>query len=783
MLFTLLLLLVQPASSTSFSSSSLLQLFSASSPPPSSLLLFNLSYAYELSAEAGYDELLAVTALQGFLNRLQPTLFVLIEPGDAAWLAREQQPGGWLSATQLLPVGSFLQLPWDRLQGAAVFDPAVPCTSALAQTAAGADDLVPVALRAGSGSVYERLVGSGLLPVALSLVGRFSGNVSGSIKRDAYTWAVDTFLATGRSDAHYLAYYVDSFWTSYQDTPGGWQKATLPNHDFFISKRAFFFDLGVWADEAPVDEPQQPLGSDLAAMRHMLAAAAAQVAQSSSGGLVRIGGFTPWAYKYVAPHGKHGGVEAEWATALVTSAFNAFVDADACCIGNMADASVWMHFPLPSRLVPAPPPQRSQLVQQGLLTPDGSSVVKGVLFYSFYAGDFDSSAWVASQLLQRWQDPVRGSVPIGWPIDPSTAERFPVIWPLLFATASANDTIWSGDSGYGYLNPTALYGATRVAQSGLPDGRPAWVALNTAAYRQLGLSSTGFLITGDAPPMDAEAESIYASFSSNLIVDQAPGCHSPHLTDNTPVVSHWDIDGNVSTAAATLARFCPASASAEPEFHMFRSVLTGPTFLRDVAEAAGSLCSQPQGSAVPLTPLTLGYLMRVHFNGSNDGRVAYIADSLPSTAAAGSQLPFSVTLRNDGWSTLAASALGLLVEVLSSQVQLQLQPEQRHKQRLHRAPSLSALRAQLHRAGFSAEGAAQPGSWSQLFPLPADIEPGATSAPVQAFAALPAARAAGSGSGSGSELLLVTLRYQLVGLASRQPLQGIIPWEAELLVA
>jgi len=53
--------------------------------------------------------------------------------------------------------------------------------------------------------------------------------------------------------------------------------------------------------------------------------------------------------RYVQPNGAHEGVETEWATAQVVSAYNAIVDADACCTGNMANAALYMHAPLLDR--------------------------------------------------------------------------------------------------------------------------------------------------------------------------------------------------------------------------------------------------------------------------------------------------------------------------------------------------------------------------------------------------------------------------------------------------
>jgi hypothetical protein len=36
----------------------------------------------------------------------------------------------------------------------------------------------------------------------------------------------------------------------------GWAKATVPNLDFVVAKKGFFFDLGIWDDEV-----RQPLAT------------------------------------------------------------------------------------------------------------------------------------------------------------------------------------------------------------------------------------------------------------------------------------------------------------------------------------------------------------------------------------------------------------------------------------------------------------------------------------------------------------------------------------------
>ena len=48
---------------------------------------------------------------------------------------------------------------------------------------------------------------------------------------------------------------------------------TTTNHDYFIARKAFFFDLSIWSDETPNDEPWQPLGSDRKTLDAVLSAA------------------------------------------------------------------------------------------------------------------------------------------------------------------------------------------------------------------------------------------------------------------------------------------------------------------------------------------------------------------------------------------------------------------------------------------------------------------------------------------------------------------------------
>jgi hypothetical protein len=760
------------------------------------LAVYDLRYAYQnLSVVAGYEEVQLLAALAGLVNRAGPALYLNLEPVDSLWLSlafTATPPGApWLAGATITnvsaPAESLLALFPTAYRGVVLYDPSVCATSAIANTAAGAEDLLPVAYRPDDPtSLYARLVAGGpRLTVQRNLVGLFNGSITGSIKRDSYTWAVDTFLKTNLSDGAHLHYYVDYWWTrdAGNSGGGGWEKATLPNLDYGVAKRGFFFDLSVWTDEAPVDEPGQPLGADAAAFRYILAAA-----YESTGGesMITVHGFTPWAYKYVAPNGKHAGVETEWATVVIASAYNVLVDADACCIGNMANAALWAHFPLADRYIQPPPPTPAQLRARGLLDADGR-VPGNRLYYLLYAGDFDSGAWVYSQLFPRWTDPARGSVPITWGVDPGIAARFGPIWPLLFAGASGNDTIITGDSGAGYINPTMLYGLQRALESGLPDGLQPWVELNVALNRQFGISWTGFAISGDAPQPTAFDEDVYFNMSAAGVVEQGWPGRVAHLQGNLPVVMQTDLSSDATAAAATVATYVNAG-QAEPTFAMFRSVLTSPSFFASVA-AGATIASE--GAAVPVLPLEMSAIMRVVLNGSNDNRCTYAADTLPgeggSVPCGSGLVTFNVTVRNDGWNVLDAAHHGLLVSTPSSQVLARLAVGEGRagwagagRVALDAgAGVVQGVRRELARRGFVGERSGSVAGSPSLFMLPADLPVGGS---VTVRASFPAPSC-------GTVPQLLTITYQLTevddsGAPSRAfSSYGSLPWVASVLIS
>ncbi|MGQ9525390.1 MAG: GxGYxYP domain-containing protein [Armatimonadota bacterium] len=579
--------------------------------------------------EKAFDEAHLVACLQGIVNRGGPRLYLdAIHDGgrsiDLYWLDKLTKPGGWLHGRGLERIDSLEALirRFRRsVRGVVVWDPSVPATSNAASTAAGCENLLPIRYDRDPDSLFSRLVLSGpKLPVKVWLVSRdgtsmFTGTGTvpgtsrrsmGSAKADVYVWAIERYLKPGRCSDRHLAYYIDGAWLANPRAGGSVWNHTLTNHDYFVARRAFFFDLSPWDDEPATDDPSQPLGTDVAVLKEILL-----TVYRNNGGrkMCHIGGFVPWAFKYTdAAGGKHEGVPSEWRFSEIISAYNAYLDADALGIGAMANASFYAHYPLKPRYVqPNPAASVEDLKRRGFIREDGTVVPRR--YVAFYVGDFDSAAWLYRMVPQLWDHPDRGKVPLSWAFNPNLADRAAPAMVYTRETASSNDFFIAGDSGAGYINPGLLEPPRRW--STLPSGTDTWLKHCRAYYRQWDLRVTGFIIDGYAPPMPKAVLDAYVQFSPQGIVAQKVPPLSMHK--GMPVI-RMDYDltqGPAESAKVLLSRLGGdlSGPPAEPSFHVFRAILKTPCWYRELVEAV--LAGRPNAAVTVVDMPTLMALAKL----------------------------------------------------------------------------------------------------------------------------------------------------------------------------
>lgn len=558
----------------------------------------DLNLTKQKDVEVIWDHMHAIATLQGIVNRESPRLFIqyIDTKGvcvDDYWWNMYRKEGEWLSNRDTLKLESIIEAIVyyrDKINGVVLYDPLVASTSNVASAIAGIEDLIAIRYDPSANSLYSQLILQGpKLPVTIRLINEdgtsmFTGNgvlpgmkipSSGSVKNDPYLWFMEKYMKQGKCNTAYGANYIDQEWMKNPSAISVPNHHTLSNHDFFVSKKAFFFDLSPWGDEPATDDTTQIPGTDLNTLKTFLLEA---YKQNEGEKMCYIGGFPVWALKYTKhAGGQHEDVPTEWEYSKVISAYNAFMDADAIGLGALANASFWQHFPLQETYQQSWV-SREELKNRGYLKEDGTIDYKGRNFYIFYVGDYDASSWVSQSTPWIWDDPNRGKIPAMWSVSPVLQERVPMALHYQRKSATKNDYFAAADNGAGYLNPGMLQEPREI--SGLPDGLDAWAEHCKKYYNTWGLTVTGFLIDGYAPPLNEDGLDCYQSFSPNGIVP----IKSPMtlLHRNMPILRYgWDINSH-DTKIATATILEQVEKRSMIPFHWFRTILKTPTWHLDV---------------------------------------------------------------------------------------------------------------------------------------------------------------------------------------------------------
>ena len=390
-------------------------------------------YIYRLlddGTTAAYDEAVAVSCVQGILNREEPLLYVA-SPRKMApdwWLDRFRSKGEWLENRELAAVAGWpalRALAGERLKGAAIWDPQVPATLNVATTFAGLEDAVVM-----SPECYERWGQD--LPVMLDLRGKFDGSGTGSAKNDAYRWAIAQYM--DRCCGHLLCLFEDAYDVREQ---GNTRYAVT--RDRAVRERAFVYDLSPWADEVPLDDPDAPLGCDYETYGQLLEAV---LRRAGGQRMTEVCGFFNFE-KYSNVGGKSAGnkhlpVPTEWQTVYLISPYNCYQNTVAHDCFNV---SFHQHFDL------------HQLHQE---KPAALPQLENKLYLCAFHADYDSATPLYDFMPPIWDDPERGSIKLTWGINPNLMESYPDIFEYLYRTAAPGDCFTGDASAAGYFNPSRV---------------------------------------------------------------------------------------------------------------------------------------------------------------------------------------------------------------------------------------------------------------------------------------------------------------------------------------
>jgi len=395
---------------------------------------------------AAFDEAVAVTSIQGIVNRNSPKLYVLAHPQSPQfpqyWLNKLSRDGRWLEGRRQIPINSFEDLARfamnNGVQGSVVWDENVPATLNVALTAAGVENLAVFSPSYVASSAY-------LIPLHRDLRGQFTGtsevnyngihfSTTGSAKNDAYRWAIHLYLNTGWASA-LCAFRSNDAW---YDRPHG-TLTYATTYDWAVKNRSFVYDLSPWGDEAPNDEPSAPVGTDLETHKMILQGLRNLAGQDELPEIV--GWFDYQKYtKYGNPAGLHDDFLTEQEETWLISKYG--------CYGNGVpngayNQSFHCHAPR-EQLSQKSAIRAAEAAQNASASYDSSKIYICVLM-----GDYDSSGWLYTMLPTYWEDSGRGTCPLTWAINPNLVEIYPDIVQYCYDTAKETS------NGYDMFAPDA----------------------------------------------------------------------------------------------------------------------------------------------------------------------------------------------------------------------------------------------------------------------------------------------------------------------------------------
>jgi hypothetical protein len=615
-----------------------------------------------------YDLLHAATCVQGLANRDAPRVFLIFNDDDPLWLTRLQEEGGLCENWQTREIkdfDAFFEQFSEYVNGVVLYDPdpetGVISTSLVATTAAGVEGGIALRKDPAADSLYQKLVldpAGPKLPVLVDLAGKFTGSgtiwetdtpSTGSAKCDAYQWAIERYVDSGRCDPTTLIYSLDLWGLKVKptntDRPKNWQMLLLANLDYAVSKKGFCYELSPWGDEIPNDDPGQPLGTDLDTYKRILHACNEQTGQKK---MIKGCGFYNIDFKYNSiVGGKHDPVPTEWEREHLLSAYNCYSETDAPGKPWFSNASFYAAL-MPTvkqrRYVQNPPPSYEEMLARGLIDSEGRVVDGNYILLGMQ--DYDQCSWVLYWLAgDRYDDPVRGEFPINWMINPNAVDRVSVAMDYMYRHKSPNDYFCAGDSGAGYLNPSQLHGLREP--SGYPSGVKPWQDHCRKYYRLFDYSITGWLLDGKSG-LNTRFLSLlgkkdiehYAPFSGDGVgVGYYTTSLSRELIDNCPVLKRSTPDDPQPKHIINYSRGV--------HFAWYRTILKYPRDIKALQEAC--LAEENSHNRRFLDMYTFYYLMRYYFGGQNNYRAAWADDTIPAVMAPGQSYPVTVTVRNDGW--------------------------------------------------------------------------------------------------------------------------------------
>ena len=409
--------------------------------------------------------------------------------------------------------------------------------------------------------------------------------------KDGYRWysgAIDLNINVGTSTGNKKTEHYGNY-------PQGIFHAGLNTSDYLIANKAFFFDLSPDNTIAPIDDRSQPVGTDVATLRQLLA----QERTNNNNGIFTVIGFVPWFIKYTSTSDSSsslGDVAAEWKMVEYISSYNGQSDADAFAPVGLTNASAFMHQPLKAPF--------TQNNDKEAIKSD--SVVKekydsSTTYFILLMGDYDCGAWTSgvlpSRFLLDWGTEDR--YPLTWPIAADLSTRVPQAFNWIYSHQNRNDYFVAGDNGTGYLTPASS-----------PD-LTTWKNHNIEKLSQFDIDVTGFLIGGNNS-INSTIQNAYVQMTPVLVGYQ--GTVASSKVGNTPFIPSANLPPDTAETSATTTgnRIYEQLAGTSSKFIIIRSIQLPRSKAYGAIDRVYELAAQNNKKVKLVDPYTMAQLYIDH---------------------------------------------------------------------------------------------------------------------------------------------------------------------------
>lgn len=469
------------------------------------------------NASDRYELLITAATVQGVYNPTAERKLYIIDSAVSAptnVLNTMTNDERWLSTIDRVNIGGdlerLLEIAQNYIKSVVIWDPQVPATVNVATTVAGVE--TGIVMTPTQYDVYANDLPADVK--VISLVGKFTGEETGSAKNDAYRWAIREYLATGKCSTSYIC--------SFEDAYGRDPRYTYPR-DVAVREKAFVFDLSPWSNEVPKDDQTQKLGTDLATYM-MILETLQQVRGKTS--VTEIIGFFPgnkysdsgnddvWTSKYK-------GTQVEWEYAYLFTPYQCYWNPSAEYAMNM---TVHSTYEIPEDLWQNRPEEDIELNDS-----------EDMIYMMIVMGDYDSVGSFYTKMTVNWENRFRGKLPLAWSFNPNIIDHYPDLVEYFYKTATPNDYFVANVGGAGWYNPSRVEDTEEQWEM--------WLAHHKKYFELTDMSVSPDMWDFDAfSPMAEKYITQYATTGAGTLISNQLG-HS--TTGAKPTVPHIAENGSV----------------------------------------------------------------------------------------------------------------------------------------------------------------------------------------------------------------------------------------------